>query len=430
MIERVLVAGGGTGGHLFPGVAVVEELRRRIPGLEVRFVGTARGIEARLLPRLGERVDFIDVTPLKGRSFGGLLQSAGVLPKAASQSAKLLRSFRPDLVIGVGGYASGPVLAASAAMGIRTAVLEQNVFVGLTNRLLAPFVGRAYVSFEETVPKFPRDKVRLLGNPVRRAFVTAAQRAVTDPDGFEAKANRVFVVGGSQGAKALNEEVPALLAKAGLANSGFSVLHQVGEGMRPAVEARYAELGIAAEVVPFIEDMAAAYTSAAFVVGRAGATTVAEICALGRPSVLIPFPDAADDHQGKNAEALARAGAAVCVRQSALGESWVVDRLRELLSSAEARRNMSHAARGLGRPDAAAAIVDDLLGWFGVAESAGNEEAGTTPSDGAGKLRTRAKTSQRASSPYIPLGMAWSQRRRSSVPPHRRAISEHAEIAE
>ncbi|MBW2464923.1 MAG: glycosyltransferase, partial [Deltaproteobacteria bacterium] len=184
MIERILVAGGGTGGHLFPGIAVVEELRRRIEGLEVTFVGTARGIEARVLPEMGENLELLEVTPLKGRKPGELVSSLAKLPGAAGRALSLVRRYRPDLVLGVGGYASGPVLAAAAALGVPTAILEQNAHVGMTNKLLAKVVGRAYVSFEETREVFREDRVRVVGNPVRQVFVDAARRAATDPDGF------------------------------------------------------------------------------------------------------------------------------------------------------------------------------------------------------------------------------------------------------
>ncbi|MDH5491493.1 MAG: undecaprenyldiphospho-muramoylpentapeptide beta-N-acetylglucosaminyltransferase, partial [Myxococcales bacterium] len=309
MIERVLVAGGGTGGHLFPGLAVVEELRRRSPDLEVLFIGTERGIEARILPKMGERLECLEVSPLKGRGPAELLQSLGKLPRALLRAGKLVRAFRPDLVIGVGGYASGPVLAAASAMGIPTAILEQNARVGLTNRMLAPLVGRAYLSFPESQSELRAARVRLLGNPVRRAFVRTARQASADPEGFEARSRRVFVLGGSQGAKILNERIPEVLRLARL--EGLTILHQTGAAMRDAVEARYAELGLEAEVVSFVDEMALAYAESALVIARAGATTLAEVCAIGRPSILIPYPHAADDHQTKNAEALEAAGAAI-----------------------------------------------------------------------------------------------------------------------
>jgi UDP-N-acetylglucosamine--N-acetylmuramyl-(pentapeptide) pyrophosphoryl-undecaprenol N-acetylglucosamine transferase len=368
MIERafkgsIVVAGGGTGGHLFPGIAVIEELRRRMPSLSVTFVGTARGIESRVLPGMGESLEILDVTPLKGTTTAELVTSLMRLPRAWARCVSILRAKKPDIVLGVGGYASGPMLIAAATLGIPTAILEQNAHVGLTNRLLAPMVGRAYLTFEETRATFG-DKARIVGNPVRRAFVDAARIALSDPDGFEARARKLLVIGGSQGAQRLNETVPGALAKA-LAGANVEVVHQTGAKMVETVRAEYERLGLRAEVVPFIDDMARAYASAQLVIARAGATTLAEVCAIGRPSVLVPYPHAADDHQTKNAEALARAGAAVAIAESALDEAGLASTLGALIQDAERRGAMARAAREHGRPEAAASIVDDLFLWLG-----------------------------------------------------------------
>ena len=401
MIERVIVAGGGTGGHLFPGIAVVEELSRRNPDLEVVFVGTDRGIESRVVPQLGYELERIEVSPLKGRTAGELLRSVAALPGAAARAMAILRAHRPDLVIGVGGYASGPILAAAAARGIPTAILEQNAHVGLTNRMLARVIGRAYVTFPETAASFGAKRARVSGNPVRRAFVEAARRAHTDPEGAEARARRVFVLGGSQGSQALNQTVPEALAGLGL-----DVLHQTGAAMRDEVEARYRALGVRAEVVPFIDEMAAAYGSAALVIARAGATTVAELCAVGRPSVLIPYPFAANDHQRKNAEALEREGAAICIPQDTLDPQMLATTVRGLMSSPDRRRAMSESARRFGRPDAAASIVDDLCDWLGcpdvpLAQPVQDEapRGGSTRANGDPEARRVALRGHR---PYVP----------------------------
>lgn len=365
MIRRIMVAGGGTGGHLFPGLAVVEELRRRVDGLEVRFVGTARGIEARVLPKRGEQLDLLEVTPLKGQGMGARLKSFSRIPRAMSQASALMRGFDPDLVLGVGGYASGPVLLAASLSGRPTAVLEQNAYVGMTNRILSRFIDRAYISFEQTERIFGKTKARLTGNPVRQEFVEHARRALADPEGFESRARTLLVLGGSQGARKLNEDVPRALARAGIAGRDLEIVHQTGESMRDDVEAMYAELDIPARVVTFIDDMARAYSGAALVIARAGATTLAELCAIGRPSILVPFPFAADDHQAKNAKALEDSGASICIRESELDVAALGDLIRDLLDDPARRQAMSQAARDHGKPDAAAAIVDDLLGWLG-----------------------------------------------------------------
>jgi UDP-N-acetylglucosamine--N-acetylmuramyl-(pentapeptide) pyrophosphoryl-undecaprenol N-acetylglucosamine transferase len=365
MIERIVVAGGGTGGHLFSGIAVVEELRRRQPDLNVLFIGTERGIEARLLPQLGETVAFIPATPLMGRTLAVLAQSVVKLPKAVSRALTLLREHKPDLVLGLGGYASGPVLLAAKLMGIPTGLLEQNAYLGLANRMLAPFVGRAYLAHENASCYFKPGRALVCGNPVRRSFVEGARMAASDPSGLEARSCHILVLGGSQGAQVLNQVVPEALTRAGLAKRGIHILHQTGESMREAVEKRYQEHGITAEVVPFIEDMARAYASAVLVIARAGATSLAEMCAIGRPAILIPYAHAAEDHQSKNAESLASVGAALVLREQGLTADYLALRVCDLLDDEGRRRTMAEAARRKGRPEAAAVIVDDLYAWLG-----------------------------------------------------------------
>jgi UDP-N-acetylglucosamine--N-acetylmuramyl-(pentapeptide) pyrophosphoryl-undecaprenol N-acetylglucosamine transferase len=377
MIRRIMVAGGGTGGHLFPGLAVVEELRRRVPGIDVKFVGTARGIEARILPGRGETLELLQVTPLKGQGIGARFRSFARVPTAMMQASSLMRDFEPDLVLGVGGYASGPVLLAASLSGRPTALLEQNAYVGMTNRILARFVDRAYITFEQTEAVFGKRKSRLTGNPVRHEFVEHARLAIADPEGFESRARTVLVLGGSQGARKLNEDVPRALALAGISSRGLEVVHQTGESMREVVAATYRELGIRARVMTFIDDIARAYSNAALVVARAGATTLAEICAIGRPSILIPFPFAADDHQAKNAKALEDRHASICVRESELEIDALGELTRGLLDDPVRRQTMARAARDHGRPDAAAAIVDDMMGWLGGAEP--SREASAAP---------------------------------------------------
>jgi UDP-N-acetylglucosamine--N-acetylmuramyl-(pentapeptide) pyrophosphoryl-undecaprenol N-acetylglucosamine transferase len=380
MIRRVLVAGGGTGGHLFPGLAVVEELRRRFPGVKVHFAGTERGIEARVLPERGEELTCLEVTPLKGQGLSTRLASFVRIPGAMGEAASLIRRFSPDLVLGVGGYAAGPVLLCAALSGRPTALLEQNAYVGLTNRILSRFVDRAYVSFEQTLALFGESKALLTGNPVRREFVELSQRALADPEGFESRARTILVLGGSQGARKLNEIVPAGLARARLAERGLRVVHQTGKSMRAEVEARYRELGVEAEVVTFIDDVARAYANASLVIARAGATTLAELCAIGRAAILVPYRFAADDHQRKNAEALEAQGAAICMQEASLSADGLAQRVNRLLDEPAERQAMALAARAHGRPDAAAAIVDDLLDWLDGTSPKGE---GPLPNDGS-----------------------------------------------
>jgi UDP-N-acetylglucosamine--N-acetylmuramyl-(pentapeptide) pyrophosphoryl-undecaprenol N-acetylglucosamine transferase len=379
MIARVLIAGGGTGGHLFPGIAVVEELRRRLPELEVLFVGTERGIEARVLGELGEEFRVIDVKPLVGRAGGELARSLLALPRSGLQAINIVRSFRPDLALGLGGYAAGPLLLAAAALRVRTALLQPDVHVGLTNRLLAKAVERAYLAFDEAAPWFGSERARVLGNPVRRAFVEAARMAGHDPAGVAARARTVLVMGGSQGAQKLNQLVPDALARAGVAELGVTVVHQTGSAMAAEVERRYRELGVQAEVLPFIDDAARAYLGASLVIARAGAGTLAELCAIGRASILVPLP-ATGPRQLDNALALERSGAALALPESELSVAGLAGHVRALLTDAKRRGAMAEAARRRGRPDAAAAIVDDLFAWLGV-PSQGAPVTRTDPED-------------------------------------------------
>ncbi len=381
-LRRVLLAGGGTGGHLFPGLAVLEALEARLSGLEAHWVGTSRGLEARVVPSRGIPLHRLRVRPLKGRGIGGGLRGLSVVPRALRDSVALLRSVRPDLVLGVGGYASGPLLLAAGFLRIPTAVLEQNARVGLTNRLLAPVAGRAYVSFPETASCFPAARVRVLGNPVRHAFVEAARRAAADPEGVEQRADRVVVLGGSQGARRLNEVVPEALASADLGAHSLRIVHQTGASALQEVRRRYERLGLEAEVVPFLEDVAGAMLRAAVVVARAGATTVAELCAIGRPALLVPYPHAADDHQRANAEALQRRGAACCVLERDLSAGGLGRRLADLLADEPRRLRMAAAARALGRPEAAGEIAEDLIEWLDGGERLAGASGEPNGSDG------------------------------------------------
>ncbi|MCG8556295.1 MAG: undecaprenyldiphospho-muramoylpentapeptide beta-N-acetylglucosaminyltransferase [Proteobacteria bacterium] len=399
MIDRVIVAGGGTGGHLFPGMAVVEELRRRKPDVKVVFVGTARGIEGRVLPARGEQLELMEVRPLMGRGALDVTRNLALLPAGFARAARILALHRPDLVLGLGGYSAGPIVLAAAFRRTPTALLEQNAHVGLTNRMLAKAVGRAYLSFPETAAHFRPARARALGNPVRRAFVEAARLAAADPVGFEARARQVLVLGGSQGARALNQHVPRALAELGLDRRGIRVVHQTGPDMVSGVADRYRELGLEADVVPFIDDMARAYARALLVIGRAGATTLAELCAIGRPAILVPYPHAAEDHQRHNALALQKAGAAIVIGERELGRGALVAAFKTLMVDTTRRRRMAEAARACGQPDAAAAVVDDLVAWLGRADASYPEpsgvaacETGTTSSD---ELQLHASASLR-----------------------------------
>jgi len=355
---RLVIAGGGTGGHLFPGVAVAEELVARDGAAEVLFVGTARGIEARVLPPLGWRLELIDASGLKTVGALGALRGLLKVPRALLQSRRLLDDFSPSVVLGVGGYASGPVLLAARMAGIPTAILENNSIPGLANRILGKMVDAVFLAFEEARPRFPEDKVLLTGNPIRARLLGglgAASAAASD--------GRLHVLcfGGSLGAKAVNTlmvDAARLLAVGGLS---LAIVHQTGKEDREAIASRYQGAGIDAEVHEFIDDMARAYARADVVVARAGATTVAELTCVGKPAILVPYPFAADDHQTTNARALEAAGAALVFAQAALTAERLAGALRELAGDADRRTRMAEAMKALGKPGAAGAIAGWLL---------------------------------------------------------------------
>ncbi len=349
----VVIAGGGTGGHLYPAIAIARELQSRIEGCDVLMVGTARGLEARVLPEEGLPLATISVAGLKGRRLAQAAAGIARLPVALAESWRIVSRHRPRVVIGVGGYASGPVMAAAILSRRPTLIHEQNMIPGATNRWLAPWVSEVALTFEETRARLGGRGV-VTGNPVRKEFSRVAPREARSA----ARPARLLVFGGSQGAAAINRamaEAAPLLPQGGVS---MRVLHQTGrDDAAPLVEA-YSRAGIEADVRPYIREMAQAMEEADLVIARAGATTVAELTAAGRGSILVPFPQAIHDHQTLNARALEKAGAAVVVPQSALSGAALAALVRDLLASEERLAAMAGAARRLGRPGAASAIAD------------------------------------------------------------------------
>lgn len=354
---RLLVAGGGTGGHLFPGLALGEEVKTRHPRNDVLFVGSARGIEAREVPRAGYPLELIDVKPLKRMGLAGLGKGLFRLPHAFWQSVRILRRFDPDVVVGVGGYSSGPLVLAAWLLRIPTAIQEQNALPGFTNRVLGRFVDAVFVAFEEARKSFPRRRTHLLGNPIRRAFLDNYLH-VKAPG---AKVS-LLVTGGSQGAHVLNQRVAdAMEILAPTLGPKLTLLHQTGVKDAPEIAARYAKLagtGLEARAVPFIDDMAQAYAAADLLVCRAGATTIAELTVCKKPAILVPFPFAADDHQTVNARAMVEAGAALLLPEGELTGERLAGELRALESDRPRLAKMARASGMLGRPEAAREIAD------------------------------------------------------------------------
>jgi UDP-N-acetylglucosamine--N-acetylmuramyl-(pentapeptide) pyrophosphoryl-undecaprenol N-acetylglucosamine transferase len=352
---RAVIAGGGTGGHLYPGIAIARELAARRPGSTITFAGTARGIETKVVPREGFALDLLRIAGLKGRSPIAAVKGIALLPVSFADAWRIISRRRPDVVVGVGGYSSGPVVMLAALRGVPTLLTEQNAVPGLTNRILARVVGAAAVTFDSTVSFFGR-RGFVAGNPVRPEFFSD----VDDAGGSRSERAKVLIVGGSQGAHAINlamVEAAPRLAAAG----GMDITHQTGERDVELVRGGYRDAGLTARVEPFLYAMAREMKEADVVVSRAGATTIAELAAAGRPAILVPLPTAADDHQTKNAEVFLRAGAAELIEQKDLTGALLADRLLALARDAARRQSMTRAARGLARPDAAKAIVDRIL---------------------------------------------------------------------
>jgi UDP-N-acetylglucosamine--N-acetylmuramyl-(pentapeptide) pyrophosphoryl-undecaprenol N-acetylglucosamine transferase len=369
---RVLIAGGGTGGHLFPGIAIAEEVMAR-PGGAVLFVGTARGLETKLVPAAGFPLELLDISGLNRVGILKMLKGIVRVPKALFASRAILRRFRPDLVLGVGGYASGPLVLAAALLGYPTAIQEQNSRPGFTNRVLGVFARRVLVAFEDARRFFAHGKTRLLGNPVRRTFVTASAAHAGASSGRDpvtlghGSGDSVLVLGGSQGARAVNDLVVAAAALLAAEGRLPRIVHQTGAADEARVRQRYRDFGLGdgpnagqIELRPFIDDMPAALERTALVVGRAGALTLAELAITGRPAVLIPLPTAAADHQTANAAELVRAGAAIVADQRTTTPETLARLLADLMADPARRHAMSDAMAALGRPNATREIVDEL----------------------------------------------------------------------
>jgi UDP-N-acetylglucosamine--N-acetylmuramyl-(pentapeptide) pyrophosphoryl-undecaprenol N-acetylglucosamine transferase len=350
---RVLIAAGGTGGHIYPGIAVAQEIMRRDANAKVRFVGTARGLESRLVPQAGFELSLIDSSGLKNVSLAARVKGVAMLPQSFIAAAGLIRQFKPDVVVGAGGYVSGPVVLSAVLVRRPTLVMESNALPGWTNRVLARFVDRAAVSFEQSLPFF-RGKGVVTGNPVRREFfeIPPKQR---NPAKFA-----VLVFGGSQGARAINEAMMSALPKLKASTVPLQIKHQTGSADFERVETAYKNSGWqdAAEVRSYIDNMVADFADADLVVCRAGATTTAELIAAGKAAVMIPFPLAADDHQRKNAEALLSSGAARMILQKELSGDRLAKEIIELSQEPDAVNSIETAIRKLARGDAAAAAVD------------------------------------------------------------------------
>ena len=385
MMKTILVAGGGTGGHVFPGLAVAHALSD-LADVEIVFAGTARGIETRVVPQHGYTLELLEVEPLKGGGPARAIRGALVAAKAMRHATGLVGRLRPSAVLSVGGYSAGPAALACVRAKVPLAVLEPNSTLGLANRLLAPFAGRAYLAWSETARHFRGDRARLYGVPLRPGFEPRPHAAAGD------RPKRVLVLGGSQGATALNERVPNAIARAGKKVGAIEVVHQTGKDRENAVREAYANAGVAgATVVSFLEDVAEQMAAADVIVARSGAVTVAEIAAVGRASILVPFPHAADDHQAKNAMSLAELGGAICVRQEAADDVRIATELALLLGDEQKRITMAATAREHGHPHAALEVARDLLAFAGIKQRAGKPPPPKKMNGGSGASSSAIK---------------------------------------
>lgn len=351
------MAGGGTGGHLFPALALAEEFRGVVKDVEIVFIGGLGGLEEKIVPKHGYQLKLLNVEGIK-RTRG--LKRVSALVRALSATVKamrLLREIRPDGVIGSGSYSSAPVVSAARLLGIKTAVLEQNALPGLTNRFAGRFVDRVYIAFAEAGRFFPRTKILLTGNPIRREILGEIGKRPQARNGRFT----VLVFGGSQGATAINAAFLDAIEYMTDIWGGLNVIHQTGEQGFHHVEASYKRKRLKADVKSFIDDMATAYSAADLVICRAGATSIAEITAFGLPSILVPYPFASDNHQEVNARCLEQAGAAVMIKQDRLTGRTLADTIKEFYERPGELRQVSDKARKFGHPGAAGAIADDFL---------------------------------------------------------------------
>ena len=351
----IIIAGGGTGGHLFPGVAVGKELSNRFKDAEILFVTGGRNIESRVLSNTGFRQDSINVEGIKGRGLKALW-AVLKLPYSLIQSFQKINRLSPDLVLGVGGYSSGPVVLAAWLMKIPTAIHEQNSYPGFANRVLCRIADRVFISFEDSRKFFPSGPILLTGNPVRKEFLEKREPGEKKIEEFT-----ILVTGGSQGAKAINKAFVKALEILKQKGKEPRVIHHTGQEDVDRVMAEYRDKGLTGDITPFIEDMREAYDKADIFIGRAGAGTIFELAALGKPSILIPYPNSPNRHQESNAMALASVGGAEIVYQDKLAEGRVLaDLLIRYMEDRPALIKMGGMAETIARPDATRIIANEL----------------------------------------------------------------------
>lgn len=364
---RVIVTGGGTGGHLFPGIAVAEAILTRIPGSKIMFIGTDRQLDSNALAGRPFAAAAIRCQGLKGRSLPARLGALLQLPPALLAAMRHIRGFRPDLVFGVGGYVTGPVILAARLLGVPTCIHEQNSIPGIANRVLGRLADRIFISIPGSEKFFPARKTVLSGNPVRQELLAAAGSANRRPADLKTGACTLLVLGGSQGARMVNRLIlEGLRTHLHDLPAGLRIIHQTGRDDELPVRQQYESLGLEARVAAFFQNMAELYLEADLVVSRAGATTLAELTIFRKPAILIPYPYAADNHQEENGRCLLHEGGAVLFRQSELDGDRLGREIIRLLKNPELLRQMAAGAGRLAKPAAAEFIVDECLALLGT----------------------------------------------------------------
>jgi len=353
---RIVIAGGGTGGHLFPGIAIAQEFMKRDSHNRVLFVSTGKPFEISVLAEAGFTHKRISSEGIKGRKRWQQAMAVFKLPGGILTSTGILWSFKPDLVVGVGGYSAGPVVVGAWLLRKKIVLQEQNLLPGITNRMLSPLADRIYISFQKTAAYFKSKKIRTFGNPVRKEIYQTDEKTV--PEDGAKKPFTVLIVGGSQGAHSINVAVMDALSCIE-DKHGIRFIHQTGSRDVTAVEDAYRKASISGTVRTFFMDMASQFRHADLVICRAGATTVAEITAMGKAAIYIPFPHAADNHQVLNAGDLEAAGAAEMILEKNLTGPYLAERIDHYRSCPDAIDQMAASAKAYGKPDAAANIVDD-----------------------------------------------------------------------
>lgn len=348
---RVLIAAGGTGGHIYPGIAVAKEILRRRESSAVRFVGNECGLETKLIPDNGFELSLIKSAGLKNVGAFGKIKGLSILPKSFIESRRIIRNFKPDVVVGAGGYVTGSVLLTASLMGIPTLAMDSNALPGFTNRVLARFVTKAALTFEEALPYFGK-KGFVTGNPVRKEFFTIRQKSRT-------KTFNLLLFGGSQGARGINFAMVDALSYLKEHSKKLSITHQTGKYDLKKVEKGYADVNWKlANIMAYIPNMVSEFEKADLIISRAGATTSAELAAAGRAAIMVPLPTAADDHQRNNAETMQNAGAARMILQKDLSGELLANEILKLMNSPEKITKMEKSARKLAKVNAAEATVD------------------------------------------------------------------------